>query len=440
MRNFAIAALIVIVAVFPWTPGERPATTIAAQSSSPSGALNELSSDATRTLVAQSMRLNPLAFTKNEGQWDKRVYYRANAGQACMWITSQGVYYQFTRRVDGSATDLDRSMPDMGISGESYTGSDPCAGDAGSDSFEQLVLKATFVGANPTPEIAGGDLMRYKCNYFIGNDPSRWYTDVPNYTSVVYKDVYAGIDLKFYGNSDGEMEYDFIISAGADPSQLAVRYEGAEEVYVDNEGQLVVNTKWGEFTERKLTAYQLDGEKRMPIGGEYVQRDQNTFGFRFSDEYEPTLALVVDPLTLRYSTHLGGSEAEHGNDIAIDSDGNVYVTGDTESGSDFPGAATGIQEFAGKSDAFVTKLNCNNSGMNALVYSTYLGGSNIDKGYGIAVDGSGNAYVTGTTKSYDFPPAALPPVHSLRGCDAFVVKLNAAGNSVEYSTFLGAYG
>jgi hypothetical protein len=400
-------------------------------------------------MSVQSFNLRPLAFTQNNGQWDERVLYRADAGGALMWFTTEGVYYQFTRRIPSPLTPLPvgegngeraavgRNPLDFDTFGapliESVipvkTGIHPSE----TDSIKTLIIKATFVSANPNPVMRGDDLMEYKCNYFLGNDPSKWRTDVPNYKAVVFEDIYAGIDLKYYGNGDGKMEYDFLVSPGADVSQIMVQYDGAKSVSVNESGELVVETDWGEMIERRPIVYQLEPSGIRPIEGEYVLLDENRFGFRLDESYKPIYATVIDPV-LAYSTYLGGSDSDYGHAIAVDGSGALYVTGDTRS-TDFPtvNPYQTYQGVAGYYDVFVTKVS---GAGNSLVYSTFVGGSGSDIGSGIAVDGSGSAYVTGISYSTDFP--TLNPFQTDQASiDAFVTKLSSAGNNLVYSTYLG---
>jgi len=235
-------------------------------------------------------------------------------------------------------------------------------------SFEQLVIRAKFVGANPNPQVVGEQMLEYKCNYFIGNDPDKWHTDVSNYRAIVLEDVYAGIDLKYYGNGK-QMEYDFIVSPGADFAQIQIEYEGAKSLSVNEAGELVVETDWGTITELKPLVYQVEDSERQPLKGEYTLLSDNSFGFQLPEGYNPEFALVIDPV-LVYSTYLGGSNKDEGYGIAVDGSGNVYITGRTTS-SDFPTEDPYQADYGGDWDAFVTKLN---SAGNALVYSTYLGG------------------------------------------------------------------
>jgi hypothetical protein len=224
----------------------------------PSLTADDLSYNPQQQLVAENMSLNPLAFTENRGQWDERVKFKADAGGATMWFTGEGVVYQFIKRISKGDADPDDPflMPHERIELEP-------------DSFEQLILGVSFVGANLNPFVSGQDIMEYKCNYFIGNNPNQWHTDVPNYQAVYFTEVYPGIDLKYYGNGR-QMEYDFIVSPGSDYSQIQIQYEGAKSLSVNSTGQLVVETDWGSVIEQKPVVYQMDGSKRHKIEGNII--------------------------------------------------------------------------------------------------------------------------------------------------------------------------
>ncbi len=399
------------------------------------GAVRTPEISANSNISIQQMDLMPLAFTENHGQWDDRVQFRANAGGATMWFTTDGVYYQFTRRILDDPRGRQTSTPGAPqLAVGSLDGKVPQQAvghplDHESDNAEQLVIKASFVGANPNPAITGDNMMEYKCNYFIGNDPNEWHTDVPNYEAIVLEDVYDGIDLKYYGNGK-QMEYDFIVSPGADFSQIKIEYEGAEFISVNDNGELVVTTMWGEVVEQKPVIYQIENDSRVTIVGEYSLKGAIAFGFELSG-YNPALPLVIDPV-LSYSTYLGGSGGERVYSIEVDASGSAYVTGYTDS-PDFP-TLNPYQTNQGGTDVFVTKLS---SSGNSLVYSTYLGGIDSDIGKSIAVDASGSAYVTGYTTSTDFP--TLNPYQATKqgAEDVFVTKLSSSGSSLLYSTYLG---
>jgi len=340
------------------------------------------------------------------------------------------------------------------------------------------VVRLELVGANPQARVVGLDELPGKSNYFIGNDPKKWRTNVPTYAKVRYADVYPGIDLVYYGKnsevrgqkSEGEseagaewraqLEYDFVVAPGADPKAIRFFMVGAKRFCLGSDGDLLVEVGNGEVHFQKPVVYQLaagaglraaTSAARNPkskignpksLDGQYVLLAGNRLGFEVRG-YDRSRPLIIDPLVLSYSTYLGGSSQDVGQAIAVDGSGNAYVTGSTAS-TDFP-TANPLQatNHGGPSatplDAFVAEINAAGS---ALVYSTYLGGSGNDVGQGIAVDGSGNAYVTGWTGSTDFP--TVNPLQATNNAwntasqgTSFVAKLNAAGSALVYSTYLG---
>jgi hypothetical protein len=408
-----------------------------------------------RSSAVQDLNRMPLSFTKNMGQWDERVLFRGSSGGATMWFTKEGVTYQFTRRIDHDTNALSshsREGRNPGSVGRTFL-SDP--GQAGmpilpgdryeKDSVEQLVLTAKFVGANANPEVFAEGQMEYKCNYFIGNDPSKWHADVPNFETITFKDIYPGIDLKYSGDGSGQAAYEFVVAPGADIAQIKVEYEGAEETSIDSDGRLILKTKWGDmiaaiksplYSPRPLGEGSGMRESRAVLSGpaSFSQLSEKMIGFEAADASQQALGTLA--VTLSYSTYLGGGSTDQGYGIAVDGSGNAYVTGKTYS-SDFP-IQNSFQTDQIGYDVFVTKLS--GSG-NSLIYSTYLGGGGGDYGLGIAVDGTGNAYVTGITMSTNFP-TLNPYQTTFQGgnYDAFVTKLSSLGNSLIYSTYLGGGG
>jgi len=307
----------------------------------------------------------------------------------------------------------------------------------------KAVLRMRFVGADTRPRVSGLVELPSKANYFIGNDSAKWRTNVPTYAQVEYKDLYPGIDLRYYGNQR-QLEHDFIVRPGADPKSIALELSGADTVEIDLQGDLVLHTAAGVIRQRKPSIYQEVNGVRTQIAGAYVIRNKHDVGFEVA-AYERTRPLVIDPV-LFYSTYLGGSGddfEDSSGPIVVDVSGNAYVTGITAS-TDFPVTSGAFQTGfgGGSSDAFVTKLNPTGSG---LVYSTYLGGNGNtgdDAGHAIAVDAVGNAYVTGETNSTNFPttPGAFQTTFGGGLIDGFVTKLNPTGSGLVYSTYLGGSG
>lgn len=292
----------------------------------------------------------------------------------------------------------------------------------------------TLVGAQETAAAKSAEELPGKVNYFSGSDPSEWRTDVPTYARVSYDQVYPGVDIVYYGNQR-QLEYDFIVAPGSDPRVIKLQFDGADKVLLDATGDLLLSLGESVVRQPKPLVYQeVSGERRAIEGGYTVDKNR-AVGLAIG-EYDRSLPLVIDPV-LVYSTYLGGTDGEQALEIAIDPAGNAYVTGFTHS-TNFPTANAFQAANGGFQDAFVTKINAAGT---AFIYSTYLGGSSGEQARGIAVDSSGNAYVTGFTGSTNFPIAnAIQSTLDVGGQDAFVTKLNATGSALVYSTFLGGVG
>ncbi len=434
----------------------------------------------TQSVLSKNIGSSTLSFTKNHGQWDGKIKFRADVNGAIMWFGADGVFYQFTRSVGSEIESVDSQIDkkDRKISENKI------------DSYESIMIKATFVGANSNLQIVGVDEVDYKTNYFLGQDESRWATNVPAYTAVIYENIYNGIDLQYYGN-DLQMEYDFIVSPGVDYSQIKIQYEGVDAVTVNDAGELVVTTMWGEVVEQRPVIYQIKDGSRIYIEGSYLLQDNNSFSFELAD-YNTDLPLVIDPI-ITYSTYLGGASSDDGASIAVDDAGNAYIVGRTSS-ADFPvfnaysdtiqgsgdaiiskfnsygnvifstyfGSASGtgivlddagsiyicgsagvdlptvnpyIDTAQGNADGFIAKFN--NSG-DSLIFSTYFGGSGADYAEHIEVDASGSVYLGGYTGSTDLPVLnAYQPTYQGVSYDIFVAKFNSAGSGLIYSTYLG---
>jgi hypothetical protein len=311
------------------------------------------------------------------------------------------------------------------------------------------VLRMKLARANRAESIEGVGQMPGKSNYFIGNDRRKWRANVPNYSRVRYKNVYSGIDLIYYGNQQ-ELEYDFIVSPGARPGAISMTFEGMRRMHIDSNGDLLLDTAEGQARHHKPKAYQEVAGRRKEVAASFLINERREVSFALG-EYDERLALVIDPV-FSYSTFLGGNNADAIQGIAVDSAGNAYVTGNTSS-TNFPVTANGYQTVhsGGFNDVIVSKLNATGT---ALLSSTYLGGSGSEFGIDIAIDSSGNAYVTGSTASSDFPttPGAFQ-TNRRGGEDFFIVKIDTNPatcspqskqnpfNCVEalvYSTYLGS--
>jgi len=338
----------------------------------------------------------PLSFERNQGQTDAQVKFLARGNGYAVFLTPNETVLGLTRP-DTKATS---------------------------------VLRMRLLGAKQDPQISGRDALAGTVNYLVGNDPAQWRSGIPTFAKVEYGAVYPGVDLVFYGNGR-TLEYDFVVAPGADPEQIGFAIDGAEKVSVDAGGDLVLQMAGGELRMHKPVVYQDVDGVRTPIDGRFVLKGANQVGFQVA-AYDAGRALVIDPV-LVYSTFLGGGGADMGLAIAADGGGNVYATGSTQS-SNFPLTAALSTALSGNTDAFVTKFTSSGG----VLFSTYLGGGSPDEGRGIAVDQSGNIYLTGYTQSSNFPTTAGAYDGSNSGSvEAFVTRLNNAGTAITYSTFLG---
>jgi photosystem II stability/assembly factor-like uncharacterized protein len=292
----------------------------------------------------------------------------------------------------------------------------------------RTVIAVKLVGGSPTATADALELQSGVTNYLIGNSPSEWRSDVRGYSKIEYHDVYPGIDVVYYGNHQ-RLEYDFVVAPGASYRAIAIEFEGTTAVWIDRHGNLVMKTAAGDLVQRAPVIYQDVDGTRTPVSGGYIRLGEKRFGFRVGP-YDPQRPLVIDPEVI-YSTYLGGAREERGGGVAIDGEGNIYITGTTSS-ANFPLTAP-FAHGRDNVDVFVVKLN---AAGDQLLYATYLGGTASEEPTDVAVDSAGNAHVVGTTFSFDFPTVhAIQP--SRRGInDSFVAKLDPTG-AVIYSTYLG---
>jgi len=375
------------------------------------------------TTIAEAYGKLPLRFEANHGQTDDAVQF-----------LSRGSGYSLFLTPTESVLSLNASHPCVSPA--------TCAqSKARQDSHpNQLsVVRMKLIGANRAPRAEGFQQLPGTSNYFIGNDPKRWRTGVPNFARVRFGSVYPGVDLIYYGNQR-QLEYDFIVKPGADPANIKLGFTGVKHVQIDSQGDLLLQVNGREVSWRKPVVYQEVDGHRDTIAAHYVQNQNNTVTFALApcDSHHP---LIIDP-QLVYATFLGGTSSDTGFDIAADADGNAYITGLTAS-TDFPTEKPLQDKLAstGSANAFITKLSAEGDG---LIYSTYLGGSGGgalsegDWGSGIAIDSTGNAYITGFTFSNDFPTTAGAFQPNAPGSGvSFVTKLSAAGDKLLYSTYLG---
>jgi Beta-propeller repeat len=300
----------------------------------------------------------------------------------------------------------------------------------------EATLRMRILGARADSDPQGLDELPGRVHSFIGRDPRKWHRDLPSYARVLYRGVYPGIDLMYYGARQQRLEYDFVVAPNADPRTIRLGFEGVDRLEVDVDGDLLLHVGDAALRFAKPLVYQKVAGVRREIPGGWVREGAFTVGFRVA-AYDRSVPLVIDPV-VSLATYIGGAGTDQAFGIALDTAGNVYLTGNTTS-SNFPRTIGSTRP--GGIDAFVVKLD---AALSHAVYSTYLGGTTgDDAGRAIAVNDF-EVFITGFTNSSDFP-TTIDAFQSAFGggicsgvpCyDAFVVSLSQTGFPF-YATYLG---
>ncbi len=359
----------------------------------------------------------PLYFIPNKGQVNPSVKFYAKTPNYTLWVTSEGLVFDKVVEAAGAEAttpvnhDLRRNRSDK--------------------TFKRNASKMLFVGAKDAEVILPGAKTEYRVNYFKGNDKSKWVTGVETSESVIYKNIYDGIDLKIYG-FEKQIEYDWVVHPGADPGRIAFKYENVQATEISEDGNLIIHTELGDLVHKRPVSYQVIDGGKVSVNVSFTENRDGSYSFKVGD-YNPDYALVIDPLILSYSTYIGGTNHEYIRSVAVDASGAAYITGDSSS-SDYPLSNAYQNSNNGLYDVVVTKFS---PAGDSLVYSTYIGGSQTEQSYGISVDTSGSAYIAGTTYSSNFPVAGPMNTTFSGGGDVFVARLSPSGNSLIYSNLFG---
>lgn len=369
-------------------------------------------------------------FTANNGQ--------ADSDEVRFYIPNQGIWF-----LDDKVVFLildDDQDPEAILDDRDFIDGRLAPARDTSTSRDGVVLHLSFQNANTVTPV-GREILPHQSNFFYGNEPSGWYSEVPNFEVVLYENIYDNIDLKFYFNNNG-LKYEFIVHPGGDPSEIRLKYDGADGLAFNEFGDLVVLTEFGEVKDCNLFIYQEQQKVKKTIEGAYRIHNRNEYGFELSHEYDPDEVLIIDPFLI-FATFIGTSTDEWGWDFAIDPDGFSYANIETDS-INFPtsaGAYDSTHNGIGflDNDIVIFKLNQNGS---ALVYATYIGGNSDEYAEGIDIDSDRYVYATGYTNSNNFPTTAGAYDTTFNGgfYDAFVFKLNQTGSVLSYSTYIGGGG
>jgi hypothetical protein len=408
----------------------------------PTGKATRPQTTAHKAIPSKSLSL-PLFFEPNQGQTAPQVKFLARGAGYGLFLTADEAVLK---------------LQSPAVSPQ-HSGLNAAANKANNKTASASVIHMRLDGANPAATVSGTSPMAGKSNYFIGNDPSKWQRDIPQFARVEYKSVYPGVNLVYYG-TQGQLEYDFRVAPGADPNLIALSFDGAA-AHIDSgsSGDLVLATANGEVHFHAPRIYQpaqsgapnsnnASGNADKAITGSFRQLADNKIGFSIGD-YDHNRDLVIDPV-LTYSTFFGGSLTETAVKVAVDSAQMIYLAGSTDS-PDF--VTTDGSKLTGTQNIFISKINpLPATGQPELLYLVYLGGTEIDTLSGIAVDTNFSIYVAGTTNSPQFPTTsnAFQTLPSAPGVfHGFVSKISATQNNntpptisynLTYSSYLGGNG
>ncbi|HQJ51722.1 MAG TPA: SBBP repeat-containing protein, partial [Anaerolineae bacterium] len=411
MRRWAVLTSVVVLLFVAFLavplPSLGPAVEAPLDLSAPASAAADNSLDRDRFLQL------PLTFVLNRGQVPGEVSYYIQGSDKNVYFNPSGVTYL----LEGEAAD--------------GSGRGPYA------------LRLEYLAANPQVTVEGADPASTRISYFRGPKES-WQTNLPTFSSLVYSELWPGIDLRYSGTVS-HLKYEFVVAPGTDPALIRLVFHGATELRLNEQGQLEVVTPAGVLTDEVPYAYQQVEGQEVPVDVRYDFEprragglDGLAYGFQLGD-YDPSLPLIIDPASLLYCGYIGGAGNDEATGIAVDSLGYAYVTGYTYSITGFPISGTGWLSstiLSGGADAFVAKVDRNGK---YLDYCGYLGGVEDEWAYDIAVDSAGSAYIVGWTESAEdtFPVTVGPGLVYGGGQDAFVAKLDPSGTSLSYCGYIG---
>lgn len=384
-------------------------------------------SESKKREIERNLQDLPTAFRKNIGQWNNEILFESASSGVHMYFMKDGISYAAVREAEdemkaGAAAEL------------------VCAGNG----HEYLVWNMKFVGCNKNVKCSSEGERKSKINYLIGNDPSRFVTNAPDYNLIKYHELYDKIEARYY-SSGNKIKYDYVVKPGGKINDIRMNFEGVKKISIKNDGSLEIRTDWGTATDLAPYSYQVINGVKKEVDVCYNLSDKNTVGF-YCKGYDPLYDLIIDPVILVYSTYVGAAGPLSGPliwgytyDIASDDLGNAYVTGWYD-GAGFPTKPGNYDaSYNTNTDVVVFKMRPDGTD---IVYGTYIGGSSGERGYGITIDNTGNAYVTGNTGSANFPvtAGAFDVAFNAGQSQPFLLKLNAAGSALVYSTFLGDQG
>ncbi|WP_229217092.1 gliding motility-associated C-terminal domain-containing protein [Dyadobacter luteus] len=389
------------------------------------------------TFYSIAVRAGGMYFVQNKGQWDADVLFRTDVPGGFLFLKKQSFVYTF---YDASR------IATLHGKGTGTVDSNLRATDVNTITAHGVEVK--MVGSSATTMLKPSKPVQTRFSYFLGEGASAG--DVQGFEEVMYENIYPGINLRIYMHN-AVLKYEFIVGADARVGDIAMKYEGASDLALNGEGQVVVKTPLSTFKENVPYSFQKRKEKTVEIKSGFSLKDGNTLSFLLPDGYDKSQSLIIDP-ELIFSTYSGSTADNWGHTATYDDEGNLYSAG-TVFGTNFPATTGAFQvRFQGLVDVAVMKFSPDGSN---LLYATYLGGSSTDIPNSLVVNSKKELIILGTTSSRNFPVSnsafqkefgggsAVVPISGLNlpnGSDIFMAKLSADGKQLLASSYLGGSG
>ena len=387
--------------------------------------------------VKTSHNETQIKFTENKNQWDPQILYRAQLDGGVLFLQKNCFTYSFYNKEllhENHAGDIKKKSTNKNKEINSHA------------------FRMTFLNAEPSVKTLSAAMTTDYCNYFQGNDASKWAGNIKNYREINYKGLYQGIDMQIEG-LDNSIKYNFIVAPMANPNDIQLNYEGLDGISL-NKGALILTTSVNEMQEERPYAYQWIGAKKVNVNCEFVL-EKNKVHFLFPEGYDKSNELIIDPV-LVFACSSGSTADNFGMTATFDGQGNLY-SGGTCFAQGFPTTLGAIDVLyngivqAGRTDVVISKYDSSGTFMQ---YSTYLGGAaGTEIVTSMIVDGQNNLLLYGATGSSDFPTTTSAYDRSFNGglymsfaangtkftagTDIYVAKFNPTGTSLLASTFIG---
>ena len=355
-------------------------------------------------------------FIKNMGQWDSQAEYLVRLNGLNYWLTKKGIVLDYYKVQKDSREFLENGDPNME--------------NGHITKLWGHAIHSNIIGLNEQAQYIANDKKETYYNYFLGNDESKWASNVPLFSNITLKNAYKGIDVQYYFDEE-LVRFDFIISPGSDPNQITLQFNGQNSYRINSSGNIEFTTSVGEVEINRLFAYQ-ENETNVKKQVECKFKDIGNGFVKFDiGNYDKNLELIIDPLV--WASYIGGSSTDYAYSVGADYSSNGLICGYTSS-SNFPTTPGAYDNTWNSTDGYIAKFSSNGS---TLLFASFLGGTSSDYMYGCSADQNGYIYVGGYTSSSNYPTTSGCFDNTYNSTDAVATKLNPAGSALSYSTYIG---